>query len=71
MVRRPMSESGTGRPPGGSGFSVPALGVGADRWNASGPGQVRIREALIAALDAGMGLFDTTEAHNACRSEIA
>jgi aryl-alcohol dehydrogenase-like predicted oxidoreductase len=66
-----MSESGTGRPLGGSGFSVPALGVGTNRWNASGPDQVRLRDTLTAALDAGMGLFDTAEAYSAGRSEIA
>jgi aryl-alcohol dehydrogenase-like predicted oxidoreductase len=66
-----MSESGTGRLLGGSGFSVPALGVGTNRWNASGPDQVRLRDTLTAALDAGMGLFDTAEAYSAGRSEIA
>ena len=66
-----MNESGTGRPLGGSGFSVPALGVGTNRWNASGPDQVRLRDTLAAALDAGMGLFDTAEAYHAGRSEIA
>jgi diketogulonate reductase-like aldo/keto reductase len=71
IVWRPMSESGTGRPLGGSGFSVPVLGVGTNRWNASGPDQVRLRDTLTAALDAGMGLFDTAEAYNAGRSEIA
>jgi aryl-alcohol dehydrogenase-like predicted oxidoreductase len=66
-----MTESGTGRPLGGSGISVPALGVGTNRWNASGPGQARLRETLAAALDAGMGFFDTAEAYHAGRSEIA
>lgn len=71
ILWRPMSESGTGRPLGGSGISVPAIGVGTNRWNASGPDQARLRDTLAAAADAGMGLFDTAEAYHAGRSEIA
>lgn len=66
-----MNESGIKRPLGRSGISVPALGVGTNRWNASGSGQVRLRDTLAAALDAGMGFFDTAEVYNAGRSEIA
>jgi aryl-alcohol dehydrogenase-like predicted oxidoreductase len=66
-----MTESGTGRPLGGSAISVPPLGVGTDRWNASGPGQARLRDTLAAALDTGMGSFDTAEAYSAGRSELA
>jgi aryl-alcohol dehydrogenase-like predicted oxidoreductase len=66
-----MTESGTGRPLGGSGISVPALGVGTNRWNTGGPGQARLRETLAAALDTGVGFFDTAEAYSAGRSEIA
>jgi aryl-alcohol dehydrogenase-like predicted oxidoreductase len=69
ILWRPMSESGTGRPLGGSGISVPAIGVGANRWNASGPDQARLRDTLAAAADAGMGLFDTAEAYHAGRSD--
>jgi aryl-alcohol dehydrogenase-like predicted oxidoreductase len=66
-----MSESGTGRPLGGSGISVPGLGVGTNRWDAREPDQARLRDTLAAALDAGMGLFDTAESYSAGRSEIA
>jgi aryl-alcohol dehydrogenase-like predicted oxidoreductase len=50
---------------------VPALGVGTNRWNASGSGQVRLRDTFAAALDAGMGFFDTAEIYSAGRSELA
>ncbi len=50
---------------------MPALGVGTNRWNASGPGQARLGDTLAAALDAGMGFFDTAEVYNAGRSELA
>lgn len=35
------------------------------RWDASGPDQVRLRDTLAAALDAGIGFFDTAEVDNA------
>jgi aryl-alcohol dehydrogenase-like predicted oxidoreductase len=66
-----MSGSGTGRRLGRSGLSVPALGVGTNRWDTSGPGQARLRDTLAAALDAGMGFFDTAEIYSAGRSELA
>ncbi len=66
-----MSESGTERPLGRSGLSVPALGVGTNRWDASSPDQARLRDTFAAALDAGMGFFDTAEVYNAGRSERA
>jgi aryl-alcohol dehydrogenase-like predicted oxidoreductase len=66
-----MDESGTRRPLGRSGISVPALGVGTNRWDARGPDQARLRDTLAAALDAGTGFFDTAEVYNAGRSEIA
>jgi aryl-alcohol dehydrogenase-like predicted oxidoreductase len=52
-------------------MSVPALGVGTNRWNASGPDQARLRDTLATALDAGMGFFDTAEVYSAGRSELA
>ena len=71
IVSRPMKESGIKRPLGRSDISVPALGVGTNRWNASGSGQVRLRDTFAAALDVGMGFFDTAEVYNAGRSELA
>jgi aryl-alcohol dehydrogenase-like predicted oxidoreductase len=66
-----MSESGTRRPLGRSGIDVPAVGVGTNRWNVSGSGQARLRDTLAAALDTGMGFFDTAEVYSAGRSETA
>jgi aryl-alcohol dehydrogenase-like predicted oxidoreductase len=66
-----MSESGIRRTLGGSGIDVPAVGVGTNRWNVSGPGQARLRDTLAAALDTGMGFFDTAEVYSAGRSEMA
>ena len=66
-----MNESGTERPLGRSGISVPALGIGTNRWNADPSDQVRFRDTLAAALDAGMGFFDTAEVYNDGRSEMA
>ena len=66
-----MTETGTDRPLGRSGISVPALGVGTNRWNSSAPDQARLRDTLAAALDAGMGFFDTAEVYSSGRSETA
>ena len=66
-----MNEPGTERPLGRSGISVPALGVGTNRWDAGGSEQARLRDTLAAALDVGMGFFDTAEGYSAGRSEIA
>jgi hypothetical protein len=51
--------SGTERALGKSGVSVPALGVGTNRWNTGEPGQARLNETLAAAVEVGMGFFDT------------
>jgi aryl-alcohol dehydrogenase-like predicted oxidoreductase len=66
-----MSESGIKRRLGGSGLSVPALGAGTNRWDTTGSGQARLRDTFAAALDAGMGFFDTAEIYSAGRSELA
>ena len=36
-------------------MDVPAVGVGTNRWDVSGPGQARLSDTLAAALDTGMG----------------
>jgi aryl-alcohol dehydrogenase-like predicted oxidoreductase len=66
-----MSESGIQRPLGRSGISVPALGVGTNRWNSDASDRVRFRDTLATALDAGMGFFDTAEVYTFGRSETA
>jgi len=63
--------SGTERPLGKSGVSVPALGVGTNRWSTSAPGQARLNETLAAAVDVGMGFLDTAEIYSFGRSERA
>jgi aryl-alcohol dehydrogenase-like predicted oxidoreductase len=50
---------------------VPPLGVGTNRWNTSGPDRARLGDTFAAALDAGMGFFDTAEVYSAGRSELA
>ena len=66
-----MNESATERPLGRSGVSVPALGVGTNRWNCDAPDQARLWDTLAAALDMGTGFFDTAEIYHHGRSEIA
>ncbi len=63
--------SGTERPLGKSGVSVPALGVCTNRWNTGEPGQASLNETLAAAVDVGMGFFDTAEVYGFGRSELA
>ena len=61
----------TERPLGESGVSVPALGIGTNRWTTGEPGQARLNETLAAAVDVGMGFFDTAEVYSFGRSERA
>jgi aryl-alcohol dehydrogenase-like predicted oxidoreductase len=63
-----MNGSGTERLLGRSGISVPALGVGTNRWNASRLDQAPLRDTFAAALDAEMGLFDTAELYSSGRA---
>ncbi len=63
--------STTERPLGKSGVGVPALGVGTNRWNDSESGQARLNETLSAAIDVGMGFFDTVEVYSFGGSERA
>ena len=66
-----MDEQAILRPLGRSGISVPALGVGTNRWNTSASNEARLRATVTAALDAGMGFFDTAEIYSLGRSEKA
>lgn len=68
---QPMNEPGTERPLGRSCISVPALGVGTNRWDCDTPDQARLGNTLAAALDMGTGFFDTAEVYHHGRSEIA
>ena len=63
--------SATERPLGTSGLSVPALGVGTNRWSTGEPGQASLNETLAAAIDVGMGFFDSAEVYSFGRSELA
>jgi len=48
---------------GRSGVSVPALGVGTNRWGFRGRGPAQLLPVFSAALDAGANLFDTAEVY--------
>jgi aryl-alcohol dehydrogenase-like predicted oxidoreductase len=48
---------------GRSGFPVPALGVGTNRWGLPGNTADRLIPVFSAALDAGANLFDTAEVY--------
>lgn len=66
---RPMTAIGE-RPLGASGLTVPAIGVGTNRWG-GGAGQAGLQETYSAALDAGSGFFDSAEVYMGGRSERA
>jgi aryl-alcohol dehydrogenase-like predicted oxidoreductase len=59
------------RPLGRSGISVPALGIGTNRWDCGGSDQACLQQSLAAAVDTGTGFFDTAEIYSQGRSEIA
>lgn len=65
------TQSATERPLGRSGVSVPALGVGTNRWNTEASKQARLRDTMAAAVNAGVGFFDTAEVYGFGRSETA
>lgn len=54
---------------GASGIRTPALGVGTNRWGASGKDKNQIFQAFQAALDAGTNLIDTAELYTGGKSE--
>ena len=58
------------RPLGRSGVNVPALGVGTNRW-AGGADDARLAATFGAAIDTGMGFFDTAEVYTGGKSEKA
>src|SRR5450756_678186 len=63
--------SGAERSLGTSGVSVPALGVGTNRWTTGDPGQATLNETMAAAIEVGMGFFDTAEVYGFGKSELA
>ena len=56
---------------GQSGITVPALGLGTNRWGSGAAGQTMLDQVYSTALDAGMGFFDTAEVYNSGKSEKA
>jgi aryl-alcohol dehydrogenase-like predicted oxidoreductase len=54
---------------GKSGIQVPAIGVGTNKWGASGKGSDVIAPLFDAALDAGANLIDTAEMYQFGKSE--
>lgn len=66
-----MEISSTTRPLGRSGISVPALGVGTNRWGSGNVDQARLQAAYNAALAEGIGFFDTAEVYSSGKSERA
>lgn len=66
-----MSVSAEERRLGQSGVSVPALGVGTNRWGSRAADQTRLDATYSEALNTGVGFFDTAEVYNSGRSEKA
>ena len=66
-----MSQYVIERPLGRSGLSVPALGVGTNRWRCDQPDQACLQDTFAAAIDAGTAFFDTAEIYQRGRSEQA
>lgn len=64
-----VSDARAKRPLGRSGITVPALGVGTNRWGGGSVDQAGLDAAYSAALDAGTGFFDTAEVYTSGRSE--
>jgi aryl-alcohol dehydrogenase-like predicted oxidoreductase len=58
------------RPLGSSGLTVPAIGVGTNRWS-GGPDQAGLQQSYSASLDAGTAFFDSAEVYMGGRSERA
>jgi aryl-alcohol dehydrogenase-like predicted oxidoreductase len=56
---------------GRSGITVPALGVGTNRWGGRPSTQAALNEAFAAAIDVGVGSFDTAEIYTGGKSERA
>jgi len=63
-----MSQTTPTRPLGRSGLSVPALGVGTNRWR-QGTNDGAVLETYRALLDAGAAFLDTAEVYGFGRSE--
>jgi aryl-alcohol dehydrogenase-like predicted oxidoreductase len=54
---------------GRSGLSVPALGVGTNKWGTAGKSEDQLFDTFRTALDAGTNLIDTAEIYAGGRSE--
>lgn len=63
-----MSTTGE-RPLGASGLTVPAIGVGTNRWGGAGTDEPGLRDTYSASLDVGAGFFDSAEVYMGGRSE--
>ena len=66
-----MEISRRNRPLGRSGITVPALGVGTNRWGGENVDQARLEAAYSAALAEGVGFVDTAEVYTRGKSEKA